>query len=134
MPRMRSTTYATISTTMTMAAYLMNVAATSEPPPELRGAGSLVSSNSSKSLLRPMLLLTLGLSCLASLSLQQGNVSTKSNGPGLRMACGGPGGVGCSVGRRKGGWLWMTETPRDSTVIRTSTEKKDKPWQDTAWR
>src|SRR5829696_3599296 len=82
---------------MTMAAYLMNVAATSEPPPELRDAGSLVSSNSSKSLLRPMLLLTLGLSCLASLSLQQGNVSTKSNGPGLRMACGGPGGVGCSA-------------------------------------
>ena len=51
-----------------------------------------------------------------------------------RMACGGPGGVGCSVGRKKGGWLWMTETPRDSTVIRTLPEKRDKPWQDTAWR
>jgi hypothetical protein len=51
-----------------------------------------------------------------------------------RMACGGPGGVGCSVGRKKGGWLWMTETPRDSTVILTSPEKRDAPWQDTTWR
>jgi hypothetical protein len=42
---------------MTMAAYLMKVAATIQPPPDLPGGGSLVSSsNSSKSLLlRPML-------------------------------------------------------------------------------
>jgi hypothetical protein len=51
-----------------------------------------------------------------------------------RMACGGPGSVGCSVGRKKGGWLWtgMTETPRDSTVIRILPQKRDEPWQDTA--
>src|SRR5215203_3526849 len=46
-----------MSTMMTMAAYLMKVAATIQPPPDLPGGGSLVSSsNSSKSLLlRPML-------------------------------------------------------------------------------
>ena len=45
-----------MSTTMIMAAYLMKVAATIQPPPEPLGAGSLVSSsNSSKPLrLRPM--------------------------------------------------------------------------------
>src|SRR5215217_3210768 len=38
-----------------MAAYLMKVAATIAPPPELRGTGSLVSSSrSSNPLLRPM--------------------------------------------------------------------------------
>jgi hypothetical protein len=28
----------------------------------------------------------------------------------------------------------MMETPRDGTVIRTSLDKRDEPWQDTAWR
>src|SRR5215210_7071170 len=64
-----------------MAAYLMNVAATNEPPPELRGAGSLVSSNSSKSRLRPMLLLILKLSFPTSLSPISRDVPTKSKRP-----------------------------------------------------
>jgi hypothetical protein len=51
----------------------------------------------------------------------------------FRRAHGGAGGVGCSVGRKKGGTPWMTQTPRGGTAIRTSPQKRDEPWQDTAW-
>jgi hypothetical protein len=46
----------------------------------------------------------------------------------LRRAHGVPGGVECLVGRKKGGRLWMTQTPRDIiTVIWTSLQKRDEP-------
>jgi hypothetical protein len=63
-----------------------------------------------------------------------GELRERGESPGpmvqaLRRAhSGGPGGVGCSVGRKKGGGLWMTQTPRDIiTVTRTSPQKRDKP-------
>src|SRR5215210_2609894 len=67
-----------MSTTMIMAPYLMNVAATIQPPPEPPGAGSLVSSsNSSKPLLlRPLLLRILKAGWLTSLSLSKPPGST----------------------------------------------------------
>ena len=65
---------------------------------------------------------------------EQGRGEPHSATEGIRRAHGDPGDVGCSVGRKKGGWLWITKTPRDSTVIQTSPEKRGKPWQDTAWR